>query len=113
MGIRLTAYADTHRDMWISVGSNVYRRDEGGIYFGWHAELSTEPKVIELYFKDGQLPVWMPAPEDRFEIDEITKYVTSMNFSPVAAEREEGMLKIGEHDAGFVQFDNVEFIVGE
>lgn len=109
-GIRFTVFSDKKRKIWVSVKSNAYLKDEGGCHLGNNYDISTTPKSIEFYFKDGKFPFWMP-PLEEYEIEKILTQISDFNISPVVQGlQEDGLFKKGEHDEGFVQVDDISFI---
>ncbi len=113
VGIRYTTFSDKDRKLWVSIKSNSYLKDNGGCHLGCYTDITTTPKTIEFYFKDGKFPFWM-SPLKEFNIDDILKKVTDVNFSPVVQGlQENGIFVGGDHDKGFVQIDDVSFIFEE
>ncbi len=111
VGVRFTIAADREREFWISIKSLGYNRDSGGTHLGWQTDVDTTPRVVELFFKDGEFPFWSPAPEG-YEVQEILKHVVELALSPVVeGTGESGVFELGDHDKGFVQVDDISFIV--
>jgi spore coat protein CotH len=107
--INVSLSCDNYRDMWVFLGSPLYKSHGTANEYGWFINVDPVSKVYELKFEDLDYPEWASVANPEL-LDSVLLNSTSLVFCPNPQFDGAGELSIVP-DSGFLKIDNIQFIL--